>query len=61
MTEQNPTPELPENTPQQDHFLEDLAAATGLFNPEMIVVELEQLDELDKDQPATEQPAEPGA
>ncbi|RSK48899.1 hypothetical protein [Hymenobacter rigui] len=48
MTEQQPfEPEIPEEPQVNDHFLEDLAAATGLFNPAMIVEELQELDRLD--------------
>jgi len=43
MMETNQAPQGPEQ-PAEDHLLEDLAAFTGLFNPEIIWQEKELLD-----------------
>jgi hypothetical protein len=41
----DPTPHSPKS-PTDDHLLEDLAAMTGLLNPERIWQEEQQLDDL---------------
>lgn len=45
--EEKHLPPRPEQ-PADDHFLEDLAAMTGLFNPERIWQEEELLDDLEE-------------
>ena len=36
--------------PAEDHLLEDLTALTGMFNPEIIWQEKEQLDDQEEEQ-----------
>ena len=58
----DPTARPPES-PDDDHLLEDLAAMTGLLNPERIWQEEEQLDELNEspaNEALTSTPPEPG-
>ncbi|GAB3296446.1 hypothetical protein [Hymenobacter tenuis] len=46
---QNEHPKQPEmKLEQEDHTLEDLAALTGLFNPDVIVNEIIALDKEDE-------------
>lgn len=54
-------PRRPLEPPADDHLLEDLAAVTGLLNPERIWQEEQQLDDLDEAQDEQGLPPDPSA
>ena len=54
-------PHRPPEPPADDHLLEDLAAVTGLLNPERIWQEELQLDDLDEARAKQEQTPAPDA
>lgn len=47
----NQLPPIPNQPPAEDQWLENLASVTGLFNPEVIWQEEEQLDDLEQQSP----------
>lgn len=52
------TPPLPDAEKPDDHLLEDLASLTGLFNPEVIWQEEQQLEELEQQEKSQDQVSE---